>query len=194
MLAEAAGVSEALLYRHFESKEALYDAIARQHLEEGEAHPGFDRILAMPPGAPRLIASVQFLISHVYDAGPSTAFPRLMTQSLLEDGALARAVLAKFRVEFLPFFKESIKAAAKAGDLVKDAGPGEAELWLLQHLTFAIRIHRLPDTPTLETTRGERDFLDRAVRFALRGIGLRRRAIEEHYNPELWDEWRERAE
>ncbi len=185
MLAKAAGVSEALLYRHFPSKEALYEEIGRQHIADDETNPAVKRLLAMPPGSPRLIATVQYLIAHVHYGESEDIFPRLIAQSLLEDGSLARSVLGKFREELLPFMKESIEAASRAGDFVKDAIPGEAEFWLLQHLTFAVRLHRLPDTPVIDSWGGQKDQLDRTIRFALRGMGLRRKAIAEHYNADL---------
>src|SRR5262245_38024269 len=144
-LAAAAGVSEALLYKHFPSKESLYEAIGSQHMADRELHPGFDRVLAMAPGTARLVVSIQLMIAHVLDR-PSDVFPRLMTRSLLGDGGLARAVLRGVRAELHRFFEESIEAAAKAGDLVESRSEdaGALDFWLVQQLAFAVRVFTLP--------------------------------------------------
>src|SRR5919109_5028362 len=62
-LANAAGVSEALLYKHFPSKESLYaamlDACAR-----GAAFAEYRRILALEPSASTLVIMVHFVIAR----------------------------------------------------------------------------------------------------------------------------------
>src|SRR5271156_655534 len=62
-LAKAAGVSEALLYRHFPSKESLYEAmrgacVTPRTLEE------FKRVLALEPSASTLVLLTHFLVSR----------------------------------------------------------------------------------------------------------------------------------
>ena len=186
-LAEAAGVSEALLYKHFPSKQSLYDAIGAQHLEDRELHPGFDRVLAMPPGTARLVVSIQFTIAHVLDRS-SDVFPRLMARSLLGDGDFARAVLRGVRAELQGFFAESIEAASRAGDLVEkpEPGGGSLDFWLVQQLAFAVRMFALPDGAVVPHGRRRDLVLDQAVRFALRGVGLTPAAIHQHYDPSAW--------
>jgi AcrR family transcriptional regulator len=46
-LAQAADVSEALLYRHFPSKQKLFAAISSHHFEDEDDHPGYAELLAM---------------------------------------------------------------------------------------------------------------------------------------------------
>src|ERR1041385_3545198 len=62
-LAKAAGVSEALLYKHFPSKESLYAAM----LDGGAKGPTFaeaSRILALEASTSTLVIMVHFMISH----------------------------------------------------------------------------------------------------------------------------------
>jgi AcrR family transcriptional regulator len=190
-LAEAAGVSEALLYKHFPSKQALYEAIGSQHLADRDLHPGFDRIRAMAPSTARLVLSIQFLIAHVLDRESDT-FPRLMALSLLGDGALAGTVLRGVRAELETFFEDSMAAAAAAGDLADDEAARSTHFWLVQELAFAVRMFSLPGGAVVPGSRRRDALVNQAVRFALRGVGLRTGAIRRHYDPQAWRSLRAR--
>lgn len=85
-LAEAAGVSEAALYLHFDTKEALYEAIIRRKARETDFT---DRLRAMKSEPPeRLFDMVARLMleTHTRDR----AFMRLLLFSGLEGHALFR--------------------------------------------------------------------------------------------------------
>src|SRR5918912_1039429 len=62
-LARAAGVSEALIYKHFPSKESLYAAMLDGCLH-GPALAEFNRLLALEPSSAALVMMVHFMISH----------------------------------------------------------------------------------------------------------------------------------
>src|ERR687894_3005968 len=62
-LAKAAGVSEALLYKHFPSKESLYAAML-DACAKGPTFVQFNRILALEPSTSTLVLMVYFTISH----------------------------------------------------------------------------------------------------------------------------------
>jgi AcrR family transcriptional regulator len=184
-LAQAAGVSEALLYKHFPSKEALYRALGSHHMGDRELHPGFDRIAAMPPSTARLVLTIQFLVAHVLDRADD-AFPRLMTHSLLGDGRFARTVLRSVRAELEDFFAESLAAAAAAGDLLEDRAAGALDFWLVQQLAYGARMFSLAGPAVVPHGRRREAVIDETVRFTLRGIGLRPEAIRHHYDPRAW--------
>src|SRR5438270_5298896 len=63
-LADAAGVSEALLFKHFPTKEALFAAM-QQSCCSGQDAGRFERIAALEPSASTLILMVHFLVSLV---------------------------------------------------------------------------------------------------------------------------------
>ena len=48
-LAQAAGVSEALLFKHFPNKEALYSAMIQACIQERD-HELIERLMALKPG------------------------------------------------------------------------------------------------------------------------------------------------
>jgi AcrR family transcriptional regulator len=62
-LAEAAGVSEALLFKHFPSKEALYSAILTSACED-EGAKMHERLAALEPSTSTLVFLVRGLVSH----------------------------------------------------------------------------------------------------------------------------------
>src|ERR1700677_4923615 len=61
-LAEAAGVSEALLFKHFPDKEALFSAMQTACCTEEDLGI-FERIKALEPSASTLVLMVHFLVS-----------------------------------------------------------------------------------------------------------------------------------
>src|SRR5216683_205711 len=63
-LAEAAGVSEALLFKHFPNKEALFSAMQHSCCNEA-AHGMFVRLNALEPSASTLALIVHFLVSRI---------------------------------------------------------------------------------------------------------------------------------
>src|SRR4030081_743403 len=63
-LADAAGVSEALLFKHFPNKEALYTAMQVSCCNEQD-HGLFDKLTALEPSASTLVLMVYFLVSRI---------------------------------------------------------------------------------------------------------------------------------
>src|SRR5271169_5912979 len=68
-LAEAAGVSEALLFKHFPSKEALYAAIQMSCFKE-EGSKVIERLESLVPSTPALVSLVRDLVSRILGRQP----------------------------------------------------------------------------------------------------------------------------
>src|SRR5437899_7747796 len=69
-LADAAGVSEALLFKHFPTKEALFSAMKLSCCmakDQGK----FERLKALQPSASTLVVMVHFMVSRVLDGSDS---------------------------------------------------------------------------------------------------------------------------
>src|ERR1700744_505412 len=64
-LAEAAGISEALLFRHFPSKQWLYREILRLGWV-GE--PALERLATLTPSSQSLVCMVRFMVRHFAQA------------------------------------------------------------------------------------------------------------------------------
>jgi AcrR family transcriptional regulator len=181
-LAEQAGVSEALLYRHFPTKAALYEAIQQLGCQ---VDPALDALNALPPSTATLVEMVQAMFQHIVfgaleDVGASKIRQRLMLQSLLEDGEYARVLLSRVGVRCLPIFEASLIAARAAGDV---RGPRVDPLnafWFAGHVAAQIAHGRLPASEVIPYTGTIEAVTADAVRFCLRGIGLSDEAIERH--------------
>src|SRR5580765_8807588 len=82
-LARAAGVSEALLYKHFPSKESLYGAML-DACAEGPVAAEWGRVLTLPPSTSTLVVLVHLLTAHFIqcDDLQKTTMHRLALRSL----------------------------------------------------------------------------------------------------------------
>src|SRR5947199_8381599 len=69
-LADAAGVSEALLFKHFPHKEALFSAMQLSCCTEQDLLR-FERLASLEPSASTLVLMVHFLVSRLVGGGAS---------------------------------------------------------------------------------------------------------------------------
>src|SRR6202050_4100193 len=67
-LAQAAGVSEALLFKHFPNKDALYAAMIQSCIQDKD-HEAIERLLALEPSTSTLVTHVHLMVSH-FVGGP----------------------------------------------------------------------------------------------------------------------------
>jgi AcrR family transcriptional regulator len=185
-LAEAAGISEALLFKHFPNKEALFVAMQQSCCTEQD-HGRLERIKALEPGASTLVLLVHFLVSRILGpcaAGDERAIQnRLVLRSLAEDGQFARLFLRQLEAIWLPKVGECLEAARRSGDAV--SGPVEPELggWFTHHLAALVLFHLLPTPPVVDYGASRQGLVAQVVWFSLRGLGLTEEAIRRHYNP-----------
>jgi AcrR family transcriptional regulator len=186
-LAQAAGVSEALLFRHFPNKEAMFHAI-QEACCSGQDLNLYERLHALEPSASTLVLLVHFLVSRIVQ-GPAAEdedrlIPlRLMLRSLAEDGAFARLWLRRLADEWVPKIKECVAAATDAGDIVNGAVHPHLGAWFTHHLAATVMMHLLPATPVVDYGAPRETLVAEIVRFALRGLSLKEAVIRRHYNP-----------
>ena len=185
-LAKAAGVSEALIYKHFPSKRSLYMAML-EACASGPTFAEFNRILALQPSTSTLVIMVHFTMAH-YVASPSldagkAAMNSLMARSLLEDGEFVRLTHKRFAKAWMTKFAACVKAAAQAGDLRENPVRPDLSVWFVHHIGFSLMLHRHPETPAIRYRASEEALIEQATWFALFGIGLKEEAIKRYYNP-----------
>jgi AcrR family transcriptional regulator len=186
-LAEAAGVSEALLFKHFPNKEALFSALKASCCSQ-QGIGTFERLRALDPCSSTLVLMVHFLTSYVMDCSAShneeqPSLHRLMVRSLAEDGEFARLSLRGLAAHWIPKIEECLKAAVALGEAV--AGPVQPALggWFAHHLAAILAIHLLPATPVVDYGMPADKLVQQVVWFALRGLGLKEETIKRFYNP-----------
>lgn len=185
-IARAAGISEALLYKHFASKDELYAALENHCVDAVRVatHLFEDR----QPGTETFILATAVVL-HAIDLGigdPASHehTKRLIVSSLLSNGDFARAFLEKQIAPWMDFFTKSLDAARAAGDLEDDGESAEVGVWFLHHLATSLHLFSLPAKPVIDYPMSRERLADRAIVFVLRGMGFKRSAIDRHYSAE----------
>jgi AcrR family transcriptional regulator len=185
-LASAAGVSEALIYKHFPSKESLYAAML-DACAKGPAFVEFNRILALTPSTSTLVIMVHFTISHYAErhiTDPNKAAMNcLIVRSLLGDGEFVRLTHKKFASAWIAKFDACLKGALRAGELRETPVRCDLRMWFVHHLAFALMLHLHPKVPAINYKASKETLIEQATWFALLGVGLKEEAIRRHYNP-----------
>jgi TetR/AcrR family transcriptional regulator, transcriptional repressor of aconitase len=178
-LAEAAGISEALLFKHFPSKQSLYREI-RQLGCEGD--PALETLATLPPSTATLVWMLRFMVCHFLgvaesERGELDSRLRLIAHSFLEDGEYARELFEAVSERVLPLFEASYEAAVAAGDITARAGRPCNLFWFAQHVPAMLALGGLPGRNCVPCEGTLDELVDDATAFILRGIGMRDDAI-----------------
>jgi AcrR family transcriptional regulator len=185
-LAEAAGVSEALLFKHFPNKEALYSAMLHSCCKAQD--PAVEWLQSLEPSTPALVAIVHFLFSRKVNGRSAkdddeALHMRLMFRSLMEDGEFANLQLRHVASFWLPKIEECLQAAQHRGDTVGRGVLPDLGAWFTHHLAVALMHYLRPTSPVVDYQVSRAKIVEQAVWFALRGLGVNEQAIQRYYNP-----------
>jgi AcrR family transcriptional regulator len=185
-LAQAAGVSEPLLYKHFPSKEALYDEIQDYSCQKTDTMSR--RLEQLKPSTSTLVHLVYHLMRALVLGLPVGTVEwdmrhRLMLKSILEDGDFARLVYKNRFSGFCSQIEASLAAAAAAGDVVPGPVSKCNRTLFAYHVGAWIAMSQLPRKPVMDYKVSREELLHHAVWFVLRGMGMTERAMATHYNP-----------
>lgn len=188
-LADAAGVSEALLYRHFPSKEHLIAALHDDCL--GDAAAIHTLIQQLEANTMSLVLGLHWLVKVTMLGDgrlgevKQRALRRLMLTSCLADGAFAREFIGSKTSVMVERLASALEAAVRAGDVRPLDEPARLRLWLAIHGAFgaaALSAEEL-EPPIIDYGLPYPELLAPAVRFALRGLGMSDETIARYYNP-----------
>ena len=119
-LADAAGVSEALLFKHFPNKEALYSAMQLFCCNENDPEK-IDRIKALEPSTSTLVLIVHLMVARTVGTEPDSqedavTHHRLMLRSMIEDGEFARLFYERTMPCWISKVEECFQASVAAGE------------------------------------------------------------------------------
>jgi AcrR family transcriptional regulator len=194
-LAQAAGVSEPLLYRHFPSKEALYLEI--QEFTCRSTDPILKRLNDLEPSTSALVQLIYYLMRALVLSQPQGDVEwdtrhRLMLNSLLDDGAFARLLYQTRFETFCQRMEACLDAAVAVGDAVKSPASKGNRARFAHHVAAWVACASLPQNPVIDYRVSRQELLRQAVWFSLRGMGITDEAIAKHYRPKalerLFDE------
>lgn len=185
-IARAADVSEALIYKHFPSKEALYEELldyARDIL--GVALAGMD---GLEHGTQTLVLIIFGLVELIMLDVPGRIPDQKMHERLLFHSLMGDTVFAHNHFEMLQDnWMDTVKAcfddAQKAGDVVESPISPENRTWFVHHLAMALNLCHLSGEAAFDYDVSREELAEQAVMFCLRGIGMTDAAIDEYFKP-----------
>jgi len=189
-IAAASGVSEALLFQHFPTKEAMFNAMLHQYTDVLDTGTDVIRRLS-PPSTAGLVELVfrfvrQIVVREVKIGGDMMHF---FYRSFIEDGVFARRFLAGIR-DWREYFEASLAAARARGDAATLETPGHNLFWFMQHVATAACLIRLPEKPPVRYDGGIETAVEQMVLFILRGLGLSENALRSLATPAAFAGWR----
>jgi AcrR family transcriptional regulator len=182
-LAEAAGISEALLFKHFPSKQLLYREIMMLGCE---GDPALEQLAALSPSTATLVHMVGFMVRRCVlgeegpDPAPAGALEcrqRLVLHSFLEDGAYARELYERIFERMHPCVTASVEAAVASGDLHPTGVAPANRFWFAQHVAAMIAFSGLSGAHCFPYAGPPEQLIDDASAFILRGLGMTDAAI-----------------
>ncbi len=181
-LARRAGVSERLLYLHFPSKEALFEASLESFSEEviGAGR----RIISLEASTSTLVLLTHFLVSQFLTDSPErNDYIRLSLRSMAGDGKFIRLVRKQTLAPIHAKFQKCVEAAISAGDLPQDLASSKIASLLVEAVAAGVKPWLLPNPPVVDFGMDREQLIEVLVRFVLRGLGLSEEVIRRYYNP-----------
>ena len=167
-LADAAGVSEALLYQHFETKDEFYDSIIDEKMQEARAEAGEEwRKAAQRKDDRAVLLAVGKDILQQYEKDP--AYIRLLIYSALEKHPLSGKFFERQVRPYYDFLNQYFRSRMEEGGLRKFHPLVAARAWLgmVNHMGL---VRTLLGDPILRLNTSR--ILDEFTDIFLKGISL----------------------
>lgn len=189
-IAKKANVSEALIYKHFTNKEALYKEM--YFYIDSQIEVLVDHLKELEPSTETLVKIVYSLSNMIMSEMPGhqdeqKMFERLLVYSLLENTTFAKSVFEKYDRELTPIWLASVQSVEKRGDMHKPLVDSVAKMWLSHHLIMAINFLHLSGESLFPYHSTKKELIQGMVVFILRGIGVLDEKISEYLDIDALD-------
>ncbi len=173
-LAVAAGVSEALIYKHFKSKQELFTEVQMRCCES--VHPVADLVLLEKDPEERLslsftLLAFAILIGFEENVLPQAEVHKMVLRSLASDGEFASELFTNFS-RWIPAISEAMDENQRLGHLKKTDSTNEELLWMAHHFFLGIVAADLPDKKCDALNLDEELLMERATTHALLMVGM----------------------
>lgn len=191
-IAEAAKVSEALLYKHFPHKEALYQELFKYSLRQIDIV--MKRLKDLKAGSETIVIMVYavyllILIEMPGRAAEQRSFERLLFHSLLDDAGFARALFRVYHDKYMDIFTESLVIAIRQGDVVTMPVSDENRVWFAHHLAMGLDLCFLTGSSAYGCRLTRDELVNEGVIYSLRGMGMTDEAIRRYFKPDKLREY-----
>jgi AcrR family transcriptional regulator len=180
-IADTARISEALLFKHFPNKVAIYAEILAGICS---ADPELTRLQAAAPSTQTLVQIVRSMVRYFLTAADGSDAEgnqklRLTLASYLEDGEFAKVLSDKVEQVVAPIFVASLQQAIAAGDAHSAMASPRDLFWFAHHTVCTLAAIQLPFQPVLDYPPADK--VEREVcEYILRGVGFTDAAIAAH--------------
>lgn len=180
-IAQAAKVSEALVYRHFPSKLALYRAVMRQVFREQDAqleHYALDEV-----NAAALITSIKnFFHVTISEARKPEAMDRhrMTLASLASNGSYAALIYRRSQKRSTKGLEMAHRAARSSGDMTGKALDVQTTAMFIEHVGTMLGAIGGLDFPVSPYGVEGEELARQATWFCCRGLGFKDEVIARH--------------
>lgn len=181
-LAKSLGVSEALLFKHFATKDALVRAIEDEVKQIMDGI--FNVILKLPTAPESLALAVAFNVFVLIDGhgvgSQKKTFDRLVVFSLLSDGRFFRRTSEENIAPYFRFLADCFARAKEGGEIVDECEDLPNALWFCHHLAGFLTL--TDGSRAIQYSGSAMDRNLQAIAFSLRGIGFTPAAVKKYAN------------
>jgi AcrR family transcriptional regulator len=185
-IAEAAGISEALLYQHFSGKEDIYCSLGE--LQKEQIMNLLKAFKKREPGSKTLMEIVYCLVMIILsDIHGKTeiqhAFDRLLAYSILENVEFTKTVFLIYEQELTPLWNQCLAVAKQRNEIKKNFQTRNC-MWLIHHIAMAINFLTIAGNKVFNYEGAYDDLVEDVIQFALLGTGLKDDVVARYYRPD----------
>ncbi|SNS86898.1 transcriptional regulator, TetR family [Sphingomonas laterariae] len=179
-IARAANVSEALVFRHFPNKVAIYRAVLRTIIRSQDET--LKVLSGTTPDAGGIIDLLRrtFLHSLLGKDAHNAQGTRIYFSSLGGDGTYASLAYRRSMRLWLDPLAVAMEEARKAGDITGQPMPPHNAFIFIEHVSSIMLVSRTHEPGIIPYEGDDEQLLENAVRFCARGLGMTDAAIERH--------------